>query len=75
MENTDSSKLEKKLKVLEEEKSELKNDFYIKINSYMEEISMLRDKLSKYEDLPEMDQDRKNQPSFMAEESKVQEAS
>ena len=75
MENTDSSKLEKKLKVLEEEKSELKNDFYIKINSYMEEISMLRDKLSKYEDLPEMDLDRKNQPSFMAEESKVQEAS
>jgi hypothetical protein len=38
--------LQKKVQILEEEKSEIKNDFYIKINSFMDEISILKNKLS-----------------------------
>lgn len=46
MESGVTGKLEKKVKMLEEERSEMRNDFYIKINSYSEEISMLKDRLS-----------------------------
>jgi hypothetical protein len=34
---------------LEEENSVMKSDFYIRINSFVEEIDQLKSKLSKYE--------------------------
>lgn len=37
--------------MLEEERSEMRSDFYIKINSFVEEISQLKEKLSKYEEV------------------------
>ena len=43
------NKLEKKVKLLEEERSEMKSDFYIKINSFVSEIDTLKSKLSRYE--------------------------
>ena len=46
LENNLATKLEKKVKILEEERSEMKSDFNIKIHSFVEEISHLKDKLS-----------------------------
>ena len=46
-EKSNAGKLENKVRILEEESRELKSDFYIKIHSYVEEISMLKDKLSR----------------------------
>lgn len=34
---------------MEEERQEMRNDFFIKFNSYSEEISGLKDRLTKYE--------------------------
>jgi len=41
------------MKMLAEENSEMKSDFYIKINSFVDEISDLRYKLGKYEEVDE----------------------
>ncbi len=46
LEHTSVGKLEKKVKMLEEERSEMKSDFYIKINSFVSEIDQLKSKLS-----------------------------
>lgn len=46
LDNNLAVKLEKKVKLLEEERSEMKSDFQIKIYSFVEEISQLKDKLS-----------------------------
>jgi hypothetical protein len=42
-ESSQGGKLVQKVKILEEERSEMKSDFYIKINSYQEEISVLKE--------------------------------
>ncbi len=42
----DVSKIERKLKTLEEENSVMKSDFQIKICSYAEEVSVLKSRLS-----------------------------
>ena len=47
LETSDVSKLEQKVKRLEEERSEMKSDFYIKINSFVQEIDHLKGKLSR----------------------------
>lgn len=44
-----AGKIEKKLRTLEEENSVMKSDFYIRINSFVEEIDQLKSRLSKYE--------------------------
>jgi hypothetical protein len=51
MEKSDVTRLERKMKMLEEERSEMKSDFYIKINSFVDEIKELKDKLSRYENI------------------------
>ena len=53
LENSAAGQLEKKVKMLSEERNEMKSDFYIKINSFVEEISELKQKLLKYEDIDE----------------------
>ena len=42
-------KLKMQIAQMEEERSEMRNDFFIKFNSYSEEISGLKDRLTKYE--------------------------
>lgn len=42
-----NTKLEQKLKFIEEERNELKNDFYLKINNFIEEINSLKQRLSR----------------------------
>lgn len=49
MDSTDSGKLLKTVKQLEEERSEIKNDFMIKFASFSEEIQTLKGRLSVYE--------------------------
>ena len=39
-------KIEKKVRTLEEENSVMKSDFYIRINSFVEEIDQLKSRLS-----------------------------
>jgi hypothetical protein len=46
---TDSGKLMKTVRQLEEERSEIKNDFMIKFASFSEEIMSLKSRLSVYE--------------------------
>ena len=45
LERSNIPKLEHKVMLLEEESREMKSDFYIKINSFVEEISVLKSKL------------------------------
>ncbi len=49
MDESQVGKLKQQVTQLEEERSELRNDFYIKFNSFSQEISGLKDKLGKYE--------------------------
>lgn len=44
-----SGKLQGRLKMLEEERSELRNDFVIKFDELSSEVSMLKSKLAVYE--------------------------
>ena len=47
-------KMERRVKLLEEERSEMRSDFNIKINSFVMEIDNLKTKLSRYEEpIPE----------------------
>ena len=41
-----TAKLEQKLKYIEEERNEMKNDFYVKINNFAEQIENLKERLS-----------------------------
>ena len=45
-EASNAGKIEKKLRTLEEENSVMKSDFYIRINSFVEEIDQLKSRLS-----------------------------
>ena len=45
-EGSQIGKMEKKVRTLEEENSVMKSDFYIRINSFVEEIDQLKHKLS-----------------------------
>jgi len=45
---------------MEEERQEMRNDFFIKFNSYSEEISGLKDRLTKYEP-PDKSEDKKTE--------------
>lgn len=47
LEKSNIPKLENKVRLLEEESREMKSDFYIKINSFVEEISHLKSKLQR----------------------------
>ena len=60
----------------------MKSDFHIKINSFVDEVSQLKSRLSsklylfniilEYESIQEMDEsDRSHETSFKAEESKI----
>lgn len=57
----DASKLEKKLKMLEEEKNVIKSDYVIKMESFVEEISTLKQRLAAYEN--SNSEESKSQPS------------
>ena len=46
LEGSVAGKIEKKLRTLEEENSVMKSDFYIRINSFVEEIDQLKSRLS-----------------------------
>lgn len=46
---TEKSDLAKMVKTLEEERSELRNDFVIKMDSMSQEMSILQDKIQIYE--------------------------
>jgi len=39
--------LEKKVHAMEEEREEMRSDFYIKINSFVDEIKQLKQRLSR----------------------------
>ncbi|CDW79559.1 UNKNOWN [Stylonychia lemnae] len=57
LEQSDAMKLEKKVKMMEEERSEMRSDFNIKINSFVMEIDDLKTKLSRYEEpIPQIEQ-------------------
>ena len=69
MDESQVGKLKQQVTQLEEERSELRNDFYIKFNSFSQEISGLKDKLGKYEpeikkDLPSLEQEPKPKPNI-----------
>ncbi len=52
------ARLEKRVRTLEEERSEMKSDFYIKINSFVSEIDTLKSKLYQYEPVNEEAEDK-----------------
>ena len=49
MDESQVQKLKLQVTQMEEERQEMRNDFFIKFNSYSEEISGLKDRLTKYE--------------------------